>query len=198
MLLDLTDSGFQGADIATLVTRAPTGDGLVNIGRIDATGRDLGTVTVRGDLGVIDAGDGDPATPALKRLKVRSMGRYGLATQNGTGDLESNVNGTLGALRVAGDVREAIINVTDSGGATGRVGPVYIGGSLVGGSADRSGSITARDGMGPVTIRGDLIGGGGATAGAGAWPSHPAGGHGGGSGLGGGGGSSRGQFTGPG
>src|SRR5262245_23861221 len=88
--LDLTDPGFQGCDITTKVVRAPTGDGLVNIGRINATGRDLGVITVSGDLAGIDCGDADPATSALKSLVVGSMGRFGLDTQIGTGNLNSH------------------------------------------------------------------------------------------------------------
>jgi hypothetical protein len=154
--LDLTDPAFQGAALTTRVTRAPGGDGLVNIGHIDATGRDLAKVTVHGDLGAIDAGDGDPAGPALGLLTVRSMGRYGLATQGGTGDLTSHFDGALGSLRVARDMRGASIDVTDTGGATGRIGSADIGGSVVG-SVESGAALTARDGIGPVSIRGDLV-----------------------------------------
>src|SRR4051812_28831158 len=67
-LLDLRDASFQGASIKTIVTKAPGGDGVVHIGRIDATGRDLGSVTIKGDLGVIDAGDPGAPAPALRML----------------------------------------------------------------------------------------------------------------------------------
>jgi hypothetical protein len=50
--LDLTDAAFQGANVSIVATRDPVkgGDGLVNIGSIDAGGRDLGKVFVDGDL----------------------------------------------------------------------------------------------------------------------------------------------------
>lgn len=164
--LDLTGSDFQGAAIATRVTRVPGGDGLVNIGHIYATGRDLSSVVVKGDLGAIDAGDGDPATPALGLLTVRSMGRYGLATQDPfTASLVSNLTGALRTLRVAGDIREASVEVIDPVGTAGRIGSVVIGGSLVGGSDNQSGSVFAEDGIGLVTIRGDIVGGVGQTSG---------------------------------
>ena len=74
----LSDDGteFDLANLATTVTKkGPLGDGLVHVGRIDATGHDLGTVSVTGDLGQIDAGSGTDGTPAVKSLTVRSMGR---------------------------------------------------------------------------------------------------------------------------
>src|SRR5678816_3892338 len=51
--LDLSGAAFQGANVKIVATRAPLlgGDGFVNVGRINATGRDLGTVRVDGDLG---------------------------------------------------------------------------------------------------------------------------------------------------
>src|SRR4051812_5000040 len=42
-VIDLTDATFQGADVAITVVKTG-GDGLVNVGRINASGRDLGSV----------------------------------------------------------------------------------------------------------------------------------------------------------
>ena len=138
-LLDLSDASFQDASISVKVAKGPLGDGLVNIGRINATMRDLGSVTIPGDLGVLDAGDGNAADGSVKSLTVRSMGRYGLATQGAGADLQSNLVGGLGALKVAGDLEQAYIVVT--GGSDGKIGSVAIGGSLVGGAVDFSGRI---------------------------------------------------------
>src|SRR5262249_38086800 len=96
-VLDLTGAAFQGANITTTFIRAPAGDGLVNIGHINAAGRDLVSVAIKGDLGQIDAGDLVYSTPGLKLLTVRSMGRFGLATQAGVGNLFSDINGAIGA-----------------------------------------------------------------------------------------------------
>ena len=67
------------------VVKVPGGDGLANIGYVNSTGHDLGNVKIVGDLGRVNAGDGDPAAPATKRLIVQSMGQYGLDTQAGGG-----------------------------------------------------------------------------------------------------------------
>ncbi|MBO0698392.1 MAG: hypothetical protein J2P46_08365, partial [Zavarzinella sp.] len=160
--LDLTDPAFQGASIRTTVVRGPAGDGLVHIGRIDATGRDLGSVAVRGDLAVIDCGDADTTTPAIRLLQVRSMGRFRAATQGPGPDLFSNINGPLGNLVV----KEDIANVTiDVAGANGRLGALTVGGSLVGGAIAGSGQILAEGGIGSVRIGGEVQGGGGEAAG---------------------------------
>lgn len=94
---------FTGTNLTFTVTKA--GDGLANVGAILATGVDLGNVTIKGDLGQIECGDGDGTNGvSLKTLSVRSLGRFGLATQGGMGDTVSTVGGTMNALKVAGDV----------------------------------------------------------------------------------------------
>src|SRR5262249_45426784 len=111
-------------------------------------------VTIKGDLGQIDAGDLTYSTPGLKLLNVRSIGRFGLATQGGAGDLTSDINGAIGALNVIRDIDDALISV--NGGADGKIGSLTIGGSFIG----RSSGLFAIDGdIGPVVIGGDLIGG---------------------------------------
>jgi hypothetical protein len=155
--LDLSGGGFELANLTFAVKKAATGDGLVNVGAIDSTGRDLGTVTVPGDLGQIDAGDGDAAFPALKTLKVRSLGRYGTDTQPAGGSLDLNIRGALGSLVVTRDVVDVWVNVSD--GADGTIGSVTIGGSLIGGASVNRGELYASGAMGPVKIAGDVLGG---------------------------------------
>jgi hypothetical protein len=75
-LLDFSAGGFDGANISFSVVRGPGGDGLANVGHINSTGHDLGSVTVKGDLGQIDAGSGSPTVPAIKSLTVNSLGRH--------------------------------------------------------------------------------------------------------------------------
>src|SRR5438309_2349024 len=78
------------------------------------------------------------------------------------GDLENDIHGGLGSLKVNGSVTDEFIAVF-----TGNVGPVFIGGSLVGGTMHTGGNITALDGsMGKVTINGDILGGSDTTSGA--------------------------------
>src|SRR5207248_7571559 len=74
--LDLSGGGFDGASLTFSVVKVPGGDGLANVGYINATGHDLGTVTVKGDLGQIDAGSGSATVPAIKSLAVNSLGRF--------------------------------------------------------------------------------------------------------------------------
>ena len=62
-VIDLTTGGFAGANLTVSAKRATAGDGLANIGYIKATGVNLGSVTINGDLGRIDAGDRCGAGP---------------------------------------------------------------------------------------------------------------------------------------
>lgn len=84
--LDLRDSLFQGANITITVkkVRGGIGDGMVNVGYINAKGVDLGNVVVPGDIGRIDAGDGNSAKPAIKSLIAKSLGTFGSTTQETT------------------------------------------------------------------------------------------------------------------
>jgi hypothetical protein len=162
-LLDLSGGGFDGANLTFSVAKAFGGDGLANVGYINSTGHDLGIVRIKGDLGQIDAGDATFATPGLKALIARSLGRLGTDTQGGGGSLQSDIAGALGALVVVGDVKEAFVRVV--GGLDGKIGAIIIGGSLIGGSNDDSGEIFSSGDMGAVKIGHDVQGGSGSNSG---------------------------------
>ncbi len=162
-----------------------SGDGLANVGRINATGHPLGTVKISGDLGVIDAGSTVINAVAIQSLTVHSLGELGTTT--GAPDLHSDIVGTVKSITVKGNVRNAFVEITGAvnmvdsslgaltvggsvlGGSTvaagtisvvGNVGTVKVGGSLMGGTGSASGQIGSANGsMGAVTIGGDVIGG---------------------------------------
>jgi len=151
--LDLSDAQFAGTNVTITAKPGPNGgDGFVNVGAILAGNNNLGTVTVDGDLGQIDAGNAanTPTQPGVKSLTVQSMGQYGLSTQTG-GDLVSDIKGAVPKLTVKGDVRGEFFNIT------GNLGTAKIGGSLIGGTATDSGSIHAAA-FNSVAIGGDLLG----------------------------------------
>ena len=103
-LINLSAGGYDGANLTLTVKKVVSGDGLANVGFIDSTGHDLGRITVPGDLGRINAGDANTATPGIKSLTVSSMGSLDLTTQSGAASLESDITGSLGALTVKGRV----------------------------------------------------------------------------------------------
>jgi hypothetical protein len=162
-LIDMQNSmTFAGASITITAKRslANGGDGLVNVGFIDASGTDLGAVTVDGDLGRIEAGDTNGATAGLRSLTVQSLGAFGILTQANNGTTFSSVVGAIGTLTVKSDVFAA--SVTVDGGASsadGKIGKLTIGGSLVGGGA-LTGFIFAEGDIGPMKVGGDILGGG--------------------------------------
>jgi hypothetical protein len=162
-LIDLHQGGFEGANLSVTVKKGASGDGAANLGAINATGQNLGTVSVPGDLGQIDVGTNSSTIQALKQLNVHSLGRFGLETQGGTGDLSSDINGSVGVVKVAADVDGARINVF--GGSTLKLGTTIVGGSLIGDSNANSGAISSSGAIGQVRIGGDVVGGAGATSG---------------------------------
>ncbi|HVT81051.1 MAG TPA: hypothetical protein VHM90_10375, partial [Phycisphaerae bacterium] len=157
--INLTDSSFTGASITFSINKSAGGDGLVNVGFINAGGIDLGAVTIPGDLGRINCGDGNGATAALTALNVRSIGRYGVSTQAPGGSLESDIANFVGSITVKTDITEAKLIV--GGTISAAIGTLTIGGSLIGGSADRSGTVEVFGSIGALKITGDLLGGDG-------------------------------------
>ena len=164
-VIDLTGLGAAaaGAGVTTVAVRDPItgGDGFAALGHVKADGLDLGTVAIDGDLGLVACGDADPTTAGLAGLAARSMGRYGTVT--GAMHLSSRVEGRLGFVKLKSDLSTASIDV--QGGPDGDIGPVTIGGALLGSAAPDSGLLNASGDIGPVTIRGDVVGGGGAGSG---------------------------------
>jgi len=138
--LDFSSPNFNHTNITVSVVKVPGGDGLANVGAIFGGTNDFGTIVVKGDLGRIVAGSSTPGTPAIKSLIVRSMGRFGVDTQMTDGGdkppgadyFVSTIVGGLGALKVAGDVKDVWVNVIGGSG----IGTVSIGGSLIGGNAN--------------------------------------------------------------
>lgn len=152
-----------GTTITTAAVRSATtgGDGFATLGEIVATGLDIGNVTIDGDLGRIVAGDNTTTTQGLGALKVHSMGRFGTLT--GATNLNTVIQGKLLSLTSKSDIKEAFIDV--QGGLDGKLGPVTIGGSLIGGAAANSGRIQSNGDLGAVIVTGDVLGGTGTSSG---------------------------------
>ena len=99
---DFTASGFAKANITFTARRGPAGgDGLVNIGTLDAHGLGLGTVSVDGDLRQIDAA-------SIAGLTVYSLGQFA-ADNIPAAQLISNIDGKLGALTIKTDASRVTI-----------------------------------------------------------------------------------------
>jgi hypothetical protein len=125
--LDLSDgTRFEGTKITMSIKRSPVGDGLTAIGWIDASGVDLASISVSGDLGRIVVGDTDFTTPALKTLSLDSLGRFAGETQPlSERATESLISGALGKLAVRHDVEGVTL-------AAQRIGALTVGGSILG------------------------------------------------------------------
>lgn len=168
-LLDLSaaSNNQEWAHASITITAVPVktglvvrGDSFANVGYINATGVDLGKVSVNGDLGQIDAGDATTSTMGLAGLTAQSMGVVSnsqLPTGN-VPDQTSNIVGKLGSLLVKGDLTRELVTVT--GGVTdGAIGPITIGGDLVGTGASVVSGISSTGPMGNIIVRGDIFGG---------------------------------------
>lgn len=164
------DDSFQGSNVTISAKRRDAnsdgildGDGFVNVGMIDAFEVDLKNVTVRGDLGKIDAGDTVYGTAGIASLSVHSLGRFDESTQGATPSLASFINGSLGKLSVQTDVfgSEIYVEAPDENAPLAKIGSVTIGRGFYGGSTVAAGTIYASGSIGAVKIGGDLFGGSG-------------------------------------
>jgi hypothetical protein len=158
-LIDLSGGGFDGTNITMKIKTPPGQSGIGDVGYINSTGHDLGTVKIPGDLGRIDAGDGDLTTRAIKSLTVGSVGNRGLTTQEIGGSLVSNINGSMGNLTLEGNFKDATWNVLGAGAS---MGAIRFGGGFVGSGADDGGAIAVAGSIASIKVQGGITGGAGA------------------------------------
>lgn len=165
--IDLTGLGAAAAGTSITVTavKDPTGDGLADIGAIDATGIDLGQVKISGDLGKVLAGDSDLETKGLAGLQTNSFGSRGTSTQAAGGNLASIVNGATGPIKIIHRVDGASFTATEAGDAHNTIASLTVGdgqpgSGVFGTSTSGSASFVASGDIGPIKITGDVVGDG--------------------------------------
>jgi hypothetical protein len=147
------------------------GDGLVNVGFIEATGVNLGRVTIPGDLGQIRSG-GSHRGHGIAALKIESMGAEGLGTQAATdfpaeASLTSIFSGGFGTINIAGNLEGATIRTAALDPGRPKISSsIVIGGAMIGGDEPWSGSIDAEDFIQRIQVKGALMAGEGAWSGA--------------------------------
>ncbi len=127
-LLGTNGNPASGASIIFSVQKSG-GDGLVNVGAIQASNISLGVVAIPGDLGQIDAGSGN-SSYGVQALYVDTLGKL-INTQSGTPDYESTIAGGLGsfnALSVEGGYLHVVNGYSSSGTSvsSGQIGAVNI------------------------------------------------------------------------
>lgn len=130
--LDLTRFAAEGSDPAskplnlTIGVKSPrggTGDGLVQIGLINAFGVDLGTVKIFGDVERILGGDADFGKAAIRSLTI--SGSLGPLVA-GESAAATELRGDVGSFNIRGGMRNASIEID------GAVGTIKIDGDLLG------------------------------------------------------------------
>jgi hypothetical protein len=148
---------FAGTNIKIAVRGKALGDGFANLGYLNATGIDLGSVGIKGDLGQITAGSNTAGKNALKGLTLDSMGAFGLET--GAVGIESQVAGSIGSVKVKGDVSGVYLHLFNAEAAsTYGIKSVSIGGDLVGGEVQFAGAIGVSGSLGKVRVGGSILG----------------------------------------
>jgi hypothetical protein len=143
----------EGSNISVKVLRGAAGDGVAHIGEIIATGRDLGVVKTKGDVGKIVAGNDSLPAPAIKSLTIGSYGMLDGTTQPGGSNQSSPISGDVTKLTILGDMSGGAINVN------GDIVSLKIGGSIIGGPFGSDGRILAIN-VAKLTIGGSIIGAG--------------------------------------
>lgn len=152
-IINLALPQFANADLDIVVNNT-NGDGYAHVGFLNAKGVDLGDVDIFGDVGKLLAGDAKLNTTAINTLKLHSLGSL---ANIGAPDAVSIVNGPLGDVTLTGNIVQAQLSVV--GALSGTIRSLTAG-SLLGGTANYSGSVVATGNIGPVQV-GNLQGGGG-------------------------------------
>jgi hypothetical protein len=148
---------FDGAKIVVRAKDAGDGNGLANVGFIDASGVDIFSVSVDGDLGRIYAGDNISRTPALRALVVDSLGEAGISTQEDGGSNNSIIIGALGFLSVKNDIVGAHLSVSGGTlGLDGKIGTARIGGSIRGFDSFDDALLSSTGDMTRVVVAGNV------------------------------------------
>jgi hypothetical protein len=152
----LNPAVFSGTDVSITAVKKGNGNGNADVGYINATGVNLGKVTVDGDLGEIDAGVASSQN-GIKSAKIGSMGIAGNAAGGGI-SAESKIKGGAKSFVIKGDIRAQ--SLAFEGGKTDLV---MIGGSVIGSSNLNSGSIISTEfsQLKKVIVGKNLIGGSG-------------------------------------
>lgn len=171
--LDLsTESGkkFNKANVTIKAVRqdldgdgSKEGDGLVNLGQLQATGVNLGKVKVDGNLGGIFAGDTSVWNAkhklSMKSLQVLNFGQPDLFSSDLGSISESVIQGNAGKIGIKQDLAGVSLEVT------GSLGTLMIGGSIVGGAEQWSGQFVGRRDVDKIRLGGSVLGGSGADSG---------------------------------
>lgn len=148
---------LKGLSVSITAQKKAGGDGFVNVGAILGGGLDLNSVTVKGSLAKITAGDGDLSTAGLNKLAVDSLGLPNAANPSNLASVSSVITGDLMSLQVKKDINKAFLSVVGSGDV--RLVDARIGGSLFGGTLDYTGSIKSAGSIAKITVGGSIFGG---------------------------------------
>ena len=163
---------FKGANISIIAGATDSDAALVNFSFINAAGIDLGALNIDGELNRIVAGDSNSKTPGLRSLSVGTFGVTDVTPGDAANQFDSNVTGALSSLSVSGDMKGAYLQVLgsdfgapgDETGFDGKIGSLFIGGSLLGTARENGGAIFASGNIGNVKVVGNITGLTGANA----------------------------------
>lgn len=138
---------FAGADVTITAKRVPLGgDGVVDLGFLNAGNIDLGTVTIDGNLEHVDAG-------SVLKLEANFLGFPGEQMPSEIADnLASHFNGNLGVLKVIGSVHNSVLHVS------GDLGRLKVGVNLEGSTVTVLGNLAPADPQAAQTIDTIMIG----------------------------------------
>lgn len=157
---------FKGAKITVALDQL-VGDGLADVGFINAAGIDLKQAVVEGDLISINVGDANVHTPAIGLLQASQLGSHDWQAA-GLSDWVSHVKGRISTLQI-GNWTNAGIHVSDTGtidfeqlpspnAKFGSIGKALIG-SITGGDGLEYGCLRTTGSIGKLVVQGSLTGG---------------------------------------
>jgi hypothetical protein len=154
--INLSNAIYEGSNfsITATIPHGGHGPGTIAVPAINATGTDLGIVSIDGDVGSGTIGSDTAGTPAVKSFTATSIGlsNSSLGTLIFDGVVPSFATkgdiGPLGELRF--QAAPATVDILHK---------ATIGGGIVGGTTADGGTLVVAGGAGSITVKGEVIGG---------------------------------------
>jgi len=154
--INLSSAIYEGSDFSIVGKRGPGshGSGAIAVPAINASGTDLGVVSIDGDVGGGMIGSNTAGTPAVKSFSALSVG------DSNTSLATLAFNGVVPSFTTKADIGPLGAVQFNGAALTGNLlGKAAIGGGLIGGSTSGGGSLFVDGSAGSITVKGPVFGG---------------------------------------
>jgi hypothetical protein len=154
--INLPNTIYEGSNfsISVSIPHGGHGHGTIAVPSINASGTDLGTVSIDGDVGGGIIGSNTSGTPAVKSFTAVSIGE----SNSSLNTLE--LNGVVPAFALKGDLAPlGALRFQGTAASGNLLGKATIDGGILGGGTVGGGFLLVEGSAGSIIVKGEMIGG---------------------------------------